>query len=188
MLPPNINVNSGSPDFNASMIVMVISVTHVEAITPLDTLGSTETFMADFFTNAICASGSSLLAITTRATRSSCRQISIRRTFFCFPHGTTFPHRQIRKSTARRLPPAVVCRATAEPLRCARRSKIRMLLRNRIENAALLRSDGVGPPIPFAIAVQAPRGGARGFFIIRNSGAVCCAARRLTSFSETLDP
>jgi hypothetical protein len=59
MLPPNINVNSGSPDFNASMIVMVISVTHVEAITPLDTLGSTETFMADFFTNAICASGSS---------------------------------------------------------------------------------------------------------------------------------
>ena len=27
-------------------------------------------------------------------------------------------------------------------------------------------------------AVQAPRGAARGFFIFRNSGAVCCAARR----------
>jgi len=108
---------------------------------------------------------------------------------FLVPHGTTFLTDEIGKSDGRPpLPAAVVCRAAAEPLRCARRSKVRMLLRNRIDNAALLRSDGVGPPIPFAIAVQAPRGGARGFFIFRNNGAVCCTARRLTSFSETFDP
>jgi hypothetical protein len=78
---------------------------------------------------------------------------------FLIPHGTTFLTDGIGKSDGRPpLPAAVVCRTTAEPLGCARRSKIQML--------------------PFAIAVQAPRGGARGFLIFRNSGAVCCAARR----------
>ena len=39
------------------MVVVSVAVLHVEAVTPIDASGSAEAFMADFFTNAICAGG-----------------------------------------------------------------------------------------------------------------------------------
>jgi hypothetical protein len=41
--------------FNARAPMIVVSIPHVKAITPLDALGFAEAFMADFFTNAIRA-------------------------------------------------------------------------------------------------------------------------------------
>ena len=55
-LPTDININSWSPEFKAwAPMVVVVSIAHVEAITPLDACGSTGAFTADFFTNAIRA-------------------------------------------------------------------------------------------------------------------------------------
>ena len=100
---------------------------------------------------------------------------------FLVPHGTTFLTDEIGKSDGRPpLPAAVVCRAAGEPLRCARRSKVRMLLRNRIDNAALLRSDGVGPPIPFPFKLRVEARGAFLFSVI----TVLFAAPH----DETFDP
>jgi hypothetical protein len=45
-------------EFNTwAPMVVVVSIAHVEAITPLDARGSTGAFTADFFTNAIRAGG-----------------------------------------------------------------------------------------------------------------------------------
>ncbi len=56
LLPPNINANSRSMEFNArAPMVVVVSITHVEAITPLDTRCSAGAFTADLFTNTIRA-------------------------------------------------------------------------------------------------------------------------------------